>query len=128
MGLILIALLGVGCFTGCSSKPDPIGHEEDLDKVYTVPPVSETEDWVMESRSLSSADESIQRLYNSVEIDGTPQMYIGYQINPNGIDYAFTVKDKDNVEHLYILRQTTDNEISILKETIDFDLLEYFTN
>lgn len=126
--LIFVAILGVGCFFGCSSISDPIGHEEDLDRVESAPPVSETEAWVMESKGFSSIDESIQRLYDSVEIDGTPQMYIGYQINPDGIDYAFTIKDEDNVQHLYILRQTVDGNISILKETTEFDLLDYFTN
>lgn len=126
LGLIMVVCLLLG-LVGCASNV-PVGREEELSNVSDAEPVGEVEAWVMESKGFSSADESIKKLYNSVTIDGTPLMYIGYQVNPNGIDYAFTVKDADNVKHLYILRQTVDKQVSILKETTDFDLLEYFNN
>lgn len=126
VSLLMVVLMLVVCFAGCSKTP--IGHEELLERVKDADAVEETEKWVMESKSLASSDKAIQRVYESVKIDGTPLMYIGYQINPNGIDYAFTVQDDQEVKHLYILRQTTNKKVSILKETTDFDLFDYFTN
>ena len=126
VSLIMIGCLLMFCLASCSNVP--IGHEELLERVKDADAVGEVENWVMESMGFTSANKSIQKLYKSVKIKGTPILYIGYQINPNGINYAFTVKDSDNELHLYTLRQTTDKKVSILKETTDFDLLDYFTN
>ena len=128
--LAIICLVGIFIVASVCGvlymKSLPVGHEDLLEVVKNADAVEETQDWVIEPSGVGSADDSIQRVFKKAKIDGTPLMYIGYQLNPDGIDYGFTVRDKDNVQHLFIVRQTVDNNISVVSDSTDFDLLDYF--
>lgn len=120
--LMFVVLMFIS-LTGCMSS---VGHEDMLDEIESAEEVGEFEGWTMETVGFINADKSIQNLLKKVEIDGEPQMYFGYQITLEGINYAFTVKDSENVDHLYILRQTSNKEVTIVSETTEFSFLDFF--
>lgn len=118
----VFAIMLVITLAACSNQ---VGHEKLLAEVKAAEPVGETENWVMESRGYTSSSKEIKAVYDSMNIDYKPQMYIGYQISPDGVNYAFTAKDNDT-EHLVIIQQVSKKELKLIKDTTEFDMLDYF--
>lgn len=127
---ILLIILSITLFIGvigCSNVKT--GYEDNLKDTKDVEDTPQVVNWVVESINFNNAEKNIQKVYEKVNLDYKPLMYIGYKYMNNAIEYAFTV-EHDNVERLIIISQKNDKNktLEVKEDTEEFDLLEFFTN